>query len=54
MEAIFSIISGMEMIKLAFGPDKCILHQLLGALDLFNKVKGANSRITLDAAKDRW
>lgn len=42
------------MVKLAVGPRKCKLQQLLAALDLFNKVKGANSRITPDAAKDRW
>lgn len=28
--------------------------RLLAALDLFNKVKGANSRITPDAAEGRW
>lgn len=42
------------MIKLAVGPSKYELQRLLAALDLYNKVKGANSRMTPDAAKDRW
>lgn len=47
-------MSPLNMIKLAVGPCKCKLQWLLAALDVFNKVKGADSRITPDAAKDRW
>lgn len=54
-KAIFLPLSHYpHMIKLAVGPNKWKLQRLLAALDLFNKVKGANSRITPDAAKDRW
>lgn len=47
-------VSIPHMIKLALGPSKYKLQRLLPALDLSNKVKGVNSRITPVAAKDRW
>lgn len=46
------IMSILHMIKLAVGPSKYKLQRLLAALDLFNKVKEADSRITSDAATD--
>lgn len=53
-KARFAIMSLPHMIKLAVGPSEYKLQRLLAALDLFNKVKGADSRITPDAAQDRW
>lgn len=47
-------MSLLDMIQLAVGASTFKLQRLLAALDLFNKVKGAGSRITPDAAKDRW
>lgn len=44
----------LYMIKLAVGPSKYILQWFFTVLDLFNEVKEAHSRITPDAAKDRW
>lgn len=43
-----------SMIKLAVGLSECKLQQLLASLDLSNKVKVGDSRITPGAAEDRW
>lgn len=40
--------------KLALATSKYTLQKLPAALDLFNKVKKADSKIPPDVAKDRW
>lgn len=53
-QACFAIKSPLHSIKLAVGLSKYKLQWFFAALDLFNEVKEADSRITPDTAKDRW